>query len=120
MSLTKMLEIAVKAADSKRAEDIVALDVQGVSMFTDALLIMDAPSNRQVLAITQEIVDKMHEAGFTLRQHEGRDNGEWVVLDFGDLTVHVFKEEMRNFYGLEQLWAAKSQPINIQEWLIED
>ena len=63
-TMMKMLEVAVKAGDQKRAEDLVALDIHETSIFTDVMLIMDAPSNRQVLAIAQEIMDQMKEAGF--------------------------------------------------------
>lgn len=118
--MMKMLEIAVKAGDQKRAENLIALDIHETSIFTDAILIMDAPTNRQVLAISQEIMDQMKEAGYEVHQHEGRDTGEWVVLDFGDLTVHIFKQEVRDFYGLEQLWDEQGQEINITDWIIEE
>ncbi|QIL51291.1 ribosome silencing factor [Weissella coleopterorum] len=119
-TMMKMLEVAVKAGDQKRAEDLVALDIHETSIFTDMMLIMDAPTNRQVLAIAQEIMDQMKEAGFEVHQHEGRDTGEWIVLDFGELTVHVFKQEIRDFYGLEQLWRAQGQEIDISDWIIEE
>ncbi|AEJ23927.1 Iojap-related protein [Weissella koreensis KACC 15510] len=119
-TMMKMLEVAVKAGGQKRAEDLVALDIHETSIFTDVMLIMDAPSNRQVLAIAQEIMDQMKEAGFEVHQHEGRDSGEWVVLDFGDLTVHVFKQEIRHFYGLEQLWSEQGEEIDITDWIIEE
>ncbi|SUP53103.1 ribosome-associated protein [Weissella viridescens] len=86
-----MLEVAVKAADSKRAEDIVALDLEGISFIADEYLIMQAPTERQVLAIADEIVDQMEKAGFALTRQEGRREGQWVLLDYGDLIVHILR-----------------------------
>ncbi|MDR3242204.1 MAG: ribosome silencing factor [Lactobacillaceae bacterium] len=120
MTLENMLEVAVKAADTKRAEDLVAIDIHEVSLVADAFLILDAPTNRQVLAIVDEIEDKMAEAGYPLFKHEGRNEGEWVLMNFGDLIVHVFKKEIRSFYGLEKLWGAQGQDIDIEQWLVKE
>ncbi len=114
-----MLEVAVKAADQKRAENLVALDIHEISLVSDAYLILDAPTQRQVLAIVDEIEDKMAEAGFELKRHEGRREGEWVLMDFGDLFVHVFKDDMRQFYNLEKLWGAAPE-IDIDQWIVKE
>lgn len=114
-----MLEVAVKAADGKRAEDLVALDIHEMSIITDSYLILSAPTERQVVAITDEIIDKMAEAGFQLVRQEGRSEGQWVLLDFGDLIVHVFKTETRDFYRLEKNWQAAPE-IAIDQWTIEE
>lgn len=113
-NVNDMLAVAVKAADSKRAEDLVALDIHEMSIITDDYLILSAPTERQVIAIADEIIDKMAEAGFDLVRQEGRSEGQWVLLDFGDLIVHVFKTETREFYRLEKIGKLlqKSQLIN--------
>lgn len=118
-NVNDMLEVAVKAADGKRAEDLVALDIHEMSIITDSYLILSAPTERQVVAITDEIIDKMAEAGFQLVRQEGRSEGQWVLLDFGDLIVHVFKTETRDFYRLEKNWQAAPE-IAIDQWTIEE
>ena len=118
-NVNEMLEVAVKAADQKRAENLVALDIHEISLVSDAYLILDAPTQRQVLAIVDEIEDKMAEAGFELKRHEGRREGEWVLMDFGDLFVHVIKDDMRQFYNLEKLWGAAPE-IDIDQWIVKE
>ncbi|MCT0042041.1 ribosome silencing factor [Weissella confusa] len=118
-NVNEMLEVAVKAAEQKRAENLVALDIHEISLVSDAYLILDAPTQRQVLAIVDEIEDKMAEAGFELKRHEGRREGEWVLMDFGDLFVHVFKDDMRQFYNLEKLWGAAPE-IDIDQWIVKE
>lgn len=104
MDSKQMLEIAVTAADDKRAENIVALDVQSVSLLADYFVIMNAPSKRQVKAIVDEIEDKMNENGVFVKQIEGKAEGTWVLMDFTDIVIHVFDEETRDHYNLEKLW----------------
>ncbi|WP_258089020.1 ribosome silencing factor [Weissella fangxianensis] len=118
-NVNDMLAVAVKAADSKRAEDLVALDIHEMSIIADDYLILSAPNERQVIAIADEIIDKMAEAGFNLVNQEGRSEGQWVLLDFGDLIVHVFKTETREFYQLEKSWQAAPE-VAIDQWIIKE
>ncbi|MEG0373138.1 MULTISPECIES: ribosome silencing factor [Enterococcus] len=112
----KMLEIAVKAADSKRAVDIVALDVTQVSLLADYFMICSANSDRQINAIVDEIIDKEEEAQVEVKRVEGKDGGKWVLIDLGDLIVHVFSPSEREFYNLEKLWS--DAPLeNIEAWI---
>ena len=111
-----MLEIAVKAADSKRAVDIVALNVSQVSLLADYFLICSANSDRQINAIVDEIIDKEEEAQVEVKRVEGKDGGKWVLIDLGDVIVHVFSTAEREFYNLEKLWS--DAPLeNIEAWL---
>ena len=111
-----MLEIAVKAADSKRAVDIVALNVSQVSLLADYFLIFSANSDRQINAIVDEIIDKEEEAQVEVKRVEGKDGGKWVLIDLGDVIVHVFSTSEREFYNLEKLWS--DAPLeNIEAWL---
>lgn len=105
MDSKELLKVVVEAADSKRAEDIVALDVQGISLLADYFVIMQANSERQVKAIADIIEEKVEEAGFEVRNVEGKDGANWILLDLGDVVVHVFKTETRQFYNLEKLWS---------------
>ena len=99
-----LLTIAADAADSKQAEDLVALDVSGPLPLTDIFLLATGRNERNVISIAGEIEDKMIEAGVKTIRREGRAEGRWVLLDFGDLVVHVFHEEDRMYYSLERLW----------------
>jgi len=99
-----LLSIAAQAADDKQGEDLVALDVSGPLPLTDVFLLVTGRNERNVISIASEIEDKMIEAGVKTIRREGRAEGRWVLLDFGDLVVHVFHEEDRMFYSLERLW----------------
>lgn len=99
-----MLRIAAAAADSKGAEDLVALDVSEPLPLVDIFLLVTGRSERNVAAIADEVEDKLLEAGHKRLRREGRQEARWVLLDFGDLVVHVFHEQERVYYGLERLW----------------
>ena len=100
----EMLQIAADAADSKVGEDLVALNVSGPLPLVDIFLLVTGNSERNVAAIADEIEDQLHEAGHRRVRREGRAEARWVLLDFGDLIVHVFHSEERVYYGLERLW----------------
>lgn len=101
----ELLQLAARAADSKQAEDMVALDVSEPLALTDIFLLASGRNERNVIAIAGEIEDKMIEAGVKPLRREGRSEGRWVLLDFGDIVVHVFHDEDRQFYSLERLWS---------------
>jgi ribosome-associated protein len=100
----ELVKVAAAAADSKGGEDLVALDVSGPLPLTDVFLLATGRNERNVLAIAGEIEDKLIESGAKPLRREGRQEGRWVLLDFGDLVVHVFHEEDRLYYSLERLW----------------
>lgn len=116
MDSKELLETVVKAADSKRAEEIVALDVANVSLLADYFVIMQANSERQVKAIADEIEEKVAAAGIQVRDIEGKNAANWVLLDFGDVVVHVFRTETRQFYNLEKLWA-EAPLVDVSDWV---
>ncbi len=99
-----MLEIAAAAADAKGGEDLVALDVSEPLPLVDVFLLVTGRNERNVAAIADEVEDKLHEAGHKRLRREGRAESRWILLDFGDLVVHVFHQEERSFYALERLW----------------
>ena len=99
-----LLKVAAAAADSKQGEDLVALDVSGPLPLTDIFLLVTGRNERNVQAIAGEVEDKMIEAGAKPLRREGRAEGRWILLDFGDVVVHVFHEEDRMYYSLERLW----------------
>jgi ribosome-associated protein len=100
----ELVNVAARAADSKQAEDLVALDVSGPLPLTDIFLLATGRNERNVVAIAGEIEDQMNEAGVKTLRREGRQEGRWILLDFGDIVVHVFHEEDRLYYSLERLW----------------
>lgn len=113
----QILEIAVRAADSKHAEDILALDVREISLLADYFLICSANSERQINAIIDEVVDKEEESGVTVKRIEGKDGAKWVLIDLGDVIVHVFSNAERAFYNLEKLWS-DAPLVSINDWVV--
>ena len=101
----ELLQIAARAADDKQADDLVGLDVSEPLPLTDVFLLASGRSERNVVAIAGEVEDRLIEAGAKPLRREGRSEGRWVLLDFGDLVVHVFHEEDRQYYSLERLWS---------------
>jgi len=109
-----LLNIVFKAADDKRAEDPVVLNMQSISLLADYFVICHANSERQVQAIAKEIQESAGKAGYTLKRMEGFDTGRWVLIDLGDVVAHVFHREERGYYNLERLWG------DAPELLMED
>jgi ribosome-associated protein len=100
----QLLSTAALAADAKQGADLVALDVSGPLPLADIFLLVTGRNERNVVAIAEGIEDKLAEIGTKALRREGRAEGRWVLLDFGDLVVHVFHEEDRMYYSLERLW----------------
>lgn len=99
-----VLHRAEAAAGEKGAEDPVALDVSEIFPLADIFLLLSGRSERNVQAIADGIEDALNESGTKTLRREGRGEGRWVLLDFGDLIVHVFHQEERSYYDLERLW----------------
>jgi ribosome-associated protein len=100
----ELAQLAASAADSKQAENLVALDVSGPLPLADVFLLASGRNERNVIAIAEEIQDRLAEHGAKAIRREGMSEGRWILLDFGDLVVHVFHEEDRMYYSLERLW----------------
>ena len=96
--------IAVRAAESKKAKDLVVLDFRGITSFTDFFVICTSTSQRQGQAIADEIGQKLKQIGEIPVSVEGYDAAEWLLLDYGDFVVHIFSESARAYYQLERLW----------------
>ena len=100
----ELVTTAAKAASDKLADSIVAFDVSEQLVITDAFLICSASNDRQVRAIVDEIEEKLREIGAKPIRREGERDGRWVLIDYGDVVVHVQHEEERVFYALERIW----------------
>ena len=100
-----LIRLAAKAADDRSGFDLVGLDVSENLPLTDAFLLVSARNERMVLSIAEEVEDRLREeADQRVLRREGTDLGRWVLLDFGDIVVHVFHEEDRLYYSLERIW----------------
>lgn len=104
-----LLEITYKALDDKRGEDIVVLNMQNISLLADYFIICHGNSERQLQAMAREVQDKASENGFTIKRVEGYDTARWVLVDMGDVVVHIFHKDERVFYNLERLWGDAPQ-----------
>lgn len=98
---TQLMEIAL---DDLKAIDIVVLNVVGFTSITDYMLIASGRSDRHVRSIADSVIEKAREAGLSVLGIEGREFGEWVLVDLGDIVVHIMQPRTRNFYKLENLW----------------
>lgn len=99
-----ILALILETLDSEKAEDIVQIDLRGRSSMGDHMVICSGRSSRQVAALSEKLVEKIKTTyGFTAKV-EGKDTGDWVLIDTGDVVVHVFRPEVRDFYQLEKMW----------------
>ena len=101
----ELAHVAARAASGLKAEEIIALDVSERLVLTDVFLIASASNERQVSAIVDAVEEALHKAGTKAIRREGVRDARWVLLDFGDLVVHVQHAEDRTYYALERLWS---------------
>jgi len=104
-----LLKLTYEAIDLKHGEDIVVLNMQGISLLADYFVIAHGGSERQVQAIANEIKDKAEENGFEVKRLEGMESARWVLVDMGDVVAHIFHKDERGFYNLEKLWGDAPQ-----------
>lgn len=101
----ELLELAIQAAEEKKAMDIVALDLRGISLIADYFVVCHGNSDTQVQAIATEVRKQVQESGAEIRGIEGLDTARWVLMDLGDVVVHIFHRDEREFYNIERLWS---------------
>jgi ribosome-associated protein len=104
MNESKLLTLAINAIDDKRAENIVGLNMKGISLIADYFVICHGNSEKQVQAIAHELKKVAQEEGIEIKRLEGFDQARWVLVDLGDVVVHVFHKDERTYYNLEKLW----------------
>src|SRR5262245_55129299 len=100
----EQVEISVRAAGEKKAQDIVVLKLTAITEFTDYFVICTGNSTRQIQAIADEVTQRLKAQGVRPLNFEGYQTGEWILIDYGAFVFHVFTENSRNFYDLERLW----------------
>ena len=116
MTDNEILQIAVKAIDSKRGENIRIIKIDELTVIADYFIIANGSSSTQVKALADEVEFKLSEAGLEPRRTEGYQGANWIVLDYIDVVIHIFHKETRDFYDLERLWQDGVE-ISAQEFL---
>lgn len=99
-----MAKLAYKALDDKKGEEIKIIDISNVSVLADYFIIANGTNDSQVKALVEGVEEELAKAGFEAKQREGYGLGNWVLLDYGEIIVHVFDRENRLFYDLERIW----------------
>ncbi|HZK56847.1 MAG TPA: ribosome silencing factor [Clostridia bacterium] len=102
--LNNVIYRVYEAIDRKTGENIVVLDLRRITSICDYFIVTSAASSRQVKLITDEIQEELSEANIELLSREGYDGGKWVLLDYGDIVIHIFHEKEREFYNIEGIW----------------
>ena len=108
MHVDKLQQVAVAALEDIKARDIEVIDVRPQTSLYDTMVIASADSNRQVKALANHVREKLKEAGAPILGVEGESVGEWILVDAGDIVVHVMQPAVRAYYNLEELWAPQA------------
>lgn len=103
-----LLESILSSLDENKAEDVISINLKGKSQIADFMVICSGRSSRQVGSIAEKLSDDLKKAYAIFPKVEGKDQGDWVLIDAGDVIVHVFRPEVREFYQLEKLWMGAS------------
>ncbi|WP_425357297.1 ribosome silencing factor [Parvibaculum lavamentivorans] len=103
---SEMLALVLESLDEDKAEDVVSIDLTGKTPIADHMVVASGRSQRHVGAVADHLVRRLKEAGFGTSQVEGMKQGDWVLIDGGDVIIHVFRPEVREFYRLEKMWSA--------------
>lgn len=99
-----MVRTAYNALADKKGEDIRVIDISGISVMADYFVIVSGNNDSQIIALVDSVEEQMYKAGYPLKQQEGGKGGSWILLDYGDVIVHIFDRESRSFYNLEHIW----------------
>ncbi len=119
MTSQEKMEAIVRQLDKKKARDIKALKVSGLTLLADYFVICSATSSTQVQALSDTLEDAMEQQGAELLQKEGKQGLNWILMDYSDVIVHIFYQETREFYGLEKLWS-DAEEISLDAIIEED
>ena len=104
-----LLTAVLSSLESDKAEDIVQIDLRGKSSIADYMVVASGRSTRQVAAISEKLADKLKQEHRISTKLEGKSAGDWVLIDAGDVIVHVFRPEVREFYQLEKMWQSPAE-----------
>ncbi len=109
--LPHLKDVILNCLDENKAEDVLFIDLIGKSSIADAMVIATGRSNRHVAALAQYLIEKLKDEGHGKVKAEGLTNADWVLLDAGDIIVHIFKPEVREFYQIERIWVGDSKHL---------
>lgn len=115
LNTEQVRELIETSLDDDKAEDIVSLHIAEKCSFADHMIVASGRSNRHVSSLAHKVIEKMKDAGVPPMSVEGMDSGDWVLIDAGDVIVHLFREEVREFYNLEKMWAIPAEAVKQQE-----
>jgi len=104
VSSRKLLEYVLSSLDDDKAEEVVKIDLRGKTEVADFMVVASGRSSRQVTALAEKLADRLKQELGVYAKVEGKDAGDWVLIDAGDVIVHVFRPEVREFYQLEKMW----------------
>jgi len=116
MDIKKLQTLVVDALEDVKGQEIVVFDTTGLTSLFDRICIASGTSNRQTKALASSVRDKVKEAGGDVIGIEGEDTGEWVLVDLGDIIVHVMQPAVRTYYNLEQLWGGRPPSPHSTTW----
>jgi ribosome-associated protein len=102
----RLLEIVLDTLDAQKAEDVVAIDLKGKTSIGDHMVVASGRSQRHVGAVADNLIQQLKDEGYGRARVEGLPQGDWVLIDAGDVIVHLFRPEVRDFYNLEKMWSA--------------
>lgn len=114
MNSKEIARLAIEALEDKKAEDIKVIDISEVSVIADYFIIAGGSNRSQIQALCDNVDEKLGRAGYPAKQTEGYDTANWILLDFGDIIIHIFDKENRLLYDLERIWRDGKQ-IDIKE-----
>ena len=111
LSSKELLKFTLKSLDNDKGIDIISIDLIGRSSIADYMVVVSGNTARQVTAMANNLLKKYKEIGLRLSSPEGMSNGDWVLIDAGDILIHIFRPEVRNFYSLEKMWEKRQDNI---------
>lgn len=114
MEATEFCKIAVAALEDRKAEDVKVIDIREISPIADFFIIANGTNQNQIQAMRDAADEALYKAGLTVKQVEGNQNSTWILMDYGDIIIHIFSKEDRLFYDLERIWR-DGKEIDINE-----
>lgn len=114
MTSAEYCKIAVAALEDRKAEDVKIIDIREISPIADFFIIADGTNQNQIQAMRDAVDETLYKAGLKVKQIEGNQNSTWILMDYGDVIIHIFSREDRLFYDLERIWRDGKQ-IGVDE-----
>ena len=111
LSSEELRDLIVETLSNEKAEEVVSIDLQGKTSMADYMVVCSGRSSRQVGGLAEKVLARLKEDHGRLCKVEGKDQGDWVLVDTGDIVIHIFRPEVREFYQLEKLWMAPPEQV---------